>query len=179
MGFLRDLLLGRHDCAGRTKSGVDATGNHAGRSVDVNDIAKHGFDLRRRMGTTLKPKFSFKTVDGIRRAYKAAFGDLGGLEKILGAKLLDQLENTRHVVVHRGGIADREYADRARLPPSRLNKPIKMDTRVVSAHVNIAVIVGRALIDFVDHWLWKHPPRAKRRVTNAENLRALSDECPA
>jgi hypothetical protein len=77
------------------------------RQIDVGLAARYGFDLRHSLGTILKPKFDFSNVDGIEAAYKGAFGGCGEIEQLRDD--LRQLEQVRHLIVHRGGVMDDKF----------------------------------------------------------------------
>lgn len=87
----------------RNKSDDGLSGLH----IPVSLAAKFQFDLRRRLGTLLRSKFDFTSVDGIVKAYERAFGECEALEALSGE--LKELEHTRNLIVHRGGIVDERF----------------------------------------------------------------------
>lgn len=79
------------------------------KAISVGLLGKFGFDLRNRMGTVLREKFHFGKVAGVRQAFAAAFGRKAAVLAVFEDRALLQLEATRHVIVHRGGIVDEDY----------------------------------------------------------------------
>jgi hypothetical protein len=59
------------------------------KEIDLNFIQKYNFDLSNRMGTIFveSNKYAFEKLDGIRCAYKDAFGNY------LGSGLIDHSQN--------------------------------------------------------------------------------------
>jgi len=122
------------------------------RSVSVGLLVKHGFDLRRHLGTVLSPKFDFTSVSGIRVAFMAAFRDDPKIEKILKPEALQALEAARHAVVHRGGRIDAEYLRRTG-KDSAIGERLSMPANELTEYARAARDVGAALLQFVDDWL--------------------------
>lgn len=91
------------------------------RQVELNLLAKYDFDLRSCLGTLLRKKFSFKTVDGIMGAYSVALEVPSLFEN---PKELKRVEASRHVIVHRAGVIDEEGADRLSLPSELVGTPL-------------------------------------------------------
>jgi hypothetical protein len=95
--------------AHRTLSSIpgDDTGKSglSRRHIEVGLAARHGFDLRRCLGTLLKSKFDFTSFEGIEAAYKQAFGT----DELQGFQDLKELEQVRHLIVHRGGVVDEKF----------------------------------------------------------------------
>lgn len=87
--------------------GENAVPGLANRHINVGLLAKHGFDLRDRVGSLLSEKFSFKKVSSIENAYRSSFGPQ--FSPFEDPKTLFRIECMRHVIVHRGGTIDREY----------------------------------------------------------------------
>lgn len=127
------------------------------KTVSISQLHRHGFDLRKQMGTVLRPKVSFKSVDGIRKAYAPIFKN--SVTDTLDCPPLVVLEATRHVLVHRAGIIDADYIadwksftgkDLFAFEPGDI---VPLDACIVSAFVNAAAFVGRGLLHTVNEWL--------------------------
>lgn len=129
----------------------DSIGNEGitTKNVAVGILAQHGFDLRKALGTVLRPKFDFTSVSGIQHGYEAAFGKVARLFEIFGDKELTRLEVTRHVVVHRAGIVDREYVRRTD-SNLREGQPIPVDDEGVIAMLVAMMRAACDLLAFVD-----------------------------
>jgi hypothetical protein len=91
-------------------------GELTSKQIPVGLAARYGFDLRRCLGTLLKPKFDFTSVSGIQRAYRV-FGTTDDyLTKAFAGSLLGELEATRHLIVHRASVVDADYKKRTDSP---------------------------------------------------------------
>lgn len=119
------------------------------RHIDVGLAARYGFDLRRSLGTILKSKFDFSSFAGVEAAYKQAFGACGELENY--GDTLKELEQVRHLIVHRGGVADGKFVKATKLK-ARPDKTVSLKLSKV-AHYMISVTLGcLALLKIVDEW---------------------------
>src|SRR5437773_1998943 len=92
---------------------------------------KHGVAPAEMMGTILRERFAFSRLSGIREAYGCAFDkDSAEIDSILTDRSIDALQATRNVIVHKAGIADRDYIRRMtdlKLPPLGLINNIILD----------------------------------------------------
>jgi len=132
----------------------------SGKQVSVGLLARHGFDLRDKLGTLLAPKFDFTSPSGIRAACSAAFGKLPGLDDALADPRLRRLEATRHLVVHRAGVIDEEYLRRTG-DGAAIGSQLVVDGPAVSELANAAISAGSKVLRLVDAWLVEHPPRVQ------------------
>jgi hypothetical protein len=155
---VRPLMLGHPAFANLPQDGEDIAGLET-RSVSVGLLAKHGFDIRGKLGTLLKPKFDFAGVSGIRKAYAAAFGDKLPLDSILGDDNLYGLEVVRHAIVHRAGIADELYLKRTHSTIA-LGAPIEVDDKMYMAFLRASVNVGCSLLEHIDRYLLANTEQA-------------------
>lgn len=129
------------------------------KQVSVALMARHGFDLRDKLGTLLAPKFDFTGVAGIRGAYGAAFGVRPEFSEPLSDPILATLEATRHLIVHRAGLVDEEYRRRTG-DTTRTGQLLQLNGTRVSQLCNAAVASGCKLLLAVDTWLVQNPPTA-------------------
>ena len=130
--------------------------------IDVSFLAKHDFNLSTSIGTILARKFSFKTVDGIVKAFKAAFGwDKNNPAPTFPDPVgLSAVEAKRHVIAHRGGIIDLEYATKAGLDQSEVGKPLRLDGESAVNDINLVLVQGAQLLGQTAVWLDKADPIA-------------------
>jgi hypothetical protein len=128
----------------------------SGRQIGVGLLARHGFDLRDKLGTLLAPKFDFTSVSGIRAAYSAAFGKQADHGNALADPALGVLEATRHLIVHRAGLIDEEYRRRTG-DTTPAGQSLRLNAPRVSELANAAVSAGCKLLGAVDTWLTSHP----------------------
>jgi hypothetical protein len=132
--------------AGQDVEGVSA------RHVSVGILGRYGFDLRKRLGTVLRPKFDFTSVGGIRDAFEAAFGKSRVLTGILADAQLTLLESTRHLIVHRGGTVDGEFVRRTN-SRATIGQPIPLEDDEIENMLNVVAVAGADLLEFVDKTL--------------------------
>ncbi len=132
-------------------SGED--GEHTGlsrRHIDVGLAARHGFDLRKSLGSILKPKFNFSDFDGIQTAYQQAFGTCGALSDQY-RKTLKELEEVRHLIVHRGGVADAKFVKVTKMK-IKPNKTLSLQLPQVGLYMMSATMGCVSLLHVVDEW---------------------------
>jgi len=148
---VRPLVLGQRAFANLPQDTEGIVGLER-KSVSVGLLAKHGFDIRGKLGTLLKSKFDFTGVSGTRKAYVAAFGDKLPLDSILGDDNLYGLEVVRHAIVHRAGIADELYLAKTHstIP---LGAPIEVDNKMYTAFLSASVDAGCSLLEHIDRYL--------------------------
>jgi hypothetical protein len=128
--------------------------------VKLGLLARHDFNLQNKIGTVLAEKCSFKTVDGITRAYKAAFGWKKGLSTPAFSKPDDlrRVEWKRHAIVHRGGAIDSEYAQKASLDASLVGEPLALTAEAVVDDINVIAVQGGTLFKLLLLWLEEVEP---------------------
>lgn len=126
------------------------------KSIEVGILAKHGFDLRGRIGSILQDKFHFSSIEGISKAYHAAFPNEGAFLATLENDDLKSTEQVRHLITHKAGIIDDKYKKR-----TGTNQNIGEELVVTGAQVSrfgqAVVEIGISLLVFVDNFLTNNP----------------------
>ena len=132
------------------------------KAVPLDLVQMHQFDLREKMGSVLRGRFGFSTLDGIREAYSSAFDrNYTDIDAALSNDALDALSAVRNVIVHRAAIADAEYARRAKYLPLPFRKegiPIILEGKITVGLIKPAVVCAANLIGAVDDWIAKDVP---------------------
>ncbi|MBK7767796.1 MAG: hypothetical protein IPI44_18105, partial [Sulfuritalea sp.] len=83
-----------------------------GKSIRMDYLQAHGYDLSSRMGTVLRERFNFQVVDGIRDAYYSAFEDEPSkVRSLIASDELSALATVRNLLVHRSGSVDQRFLD--------------------------------------------------------------------
>jgi hypothetical protein len=125
------------------------------KHVSVGLLARHGFDLRAKLGLLLSDKFDFTGVAGIRTAYTSAFGKSSSFDTMFNEQNLATLEATRHLIVHRAGFVDEDYKRRTKdiIP---LGHQLHIDGARVCELVNSSITTCCKMIRQVDDWLDKN-----------------------
>lgn len=131
------------------------------KSIPLNLIQTHRFDLRNKMGTVLREqRFEFSRLEDIRRAYAQAFDkDSSRIEGALMDDAVDALRIVRNVIVHQGGLADADYLkvmNSLRLPSAELGKPILLDGAKVVEMISPVIDCASRLLSAVDDWIIKN-----------------------
>jgi len=119
------------------------------RHIEVGLAAKHNFDLRRSLGTVLRPKFDFTSFDGISSAFEQAFGRCEELQELESS--LKELEQVRHLIVHRGGIVDDKFLKISKLKVRR-NTALRLSVGQVRDYIISMTLGCVALLHSVDGW---------------------------
>jgi hypothetical protein len=131
------------------------------KSVDLDLIQFHKFDLRNKMGTILRGRYEFSRLSVIRAAYSAAFDvSSAQIDAALKDDSLDALSVVRNVLVHNAAIADQEYVRRSQglksLPKAEIGKLLLLDGEIVVSLIKPALLQASRLLGAVDEWLHKH-----------------------
>jgi hypothetical protein len=130
------------------------------KSVRLDEISKHGFNVANKMGTILRARFEFSSLDGIREAYASAF-DKGSAEidRAITDKSLDALSAVRNVIVHRDAQADDEYIKKtkvlATIPKAVAGQHLLFHGEIVVRLLKPAIAAANQLLIGVDNWLVK------------------------
>jgi hypothetical protein len=127
-------------------------GELTGKQISVGLAAKYGFDLRRSLGTLLKPKFDFTSVRGTQKAYKVFISSDDVLQNIFEDPVLSELEATRHLIVHSASKVDEEYKKRS---GSTLEAGMRLtftEEKTVE-FARASQMAGFHLLAFVNDWL--------------------------
>jgi hypothetical protein len=128
------------------------------KSVQLDDISRHRFDVANKMGTILRTKFEFASLDGIREAYACAFTERSAqIDRALIDKSLDALSAVRNVIVHRDAQADSEYIRKTKflssIPKAEIGQHVLLDGDVVVGLLKPAISAANQLLIAVDDWL--------------------------
>jgi hypothetical protein len=142
---------------GKVKTGKDDDR----KSVSLALLQRYNYDLSNSMGSLLRSKYGFDSLNGVRTAYRDAFGDVKSIHDPLADPALDALNAIRQVLVHRSGIADEEYVSKvANLPLApqvRIGDPLLLDGEVTAALLFAGRSIALAFLTAVDEWLAANP----------------------
>jgi len=130
------------------------------KSIPLDLIQAHRFEIRNRMGTILRSKFDFTKLSGIREAYACAFDKNDGMiERYLRDDALDALSAVRNLLVHKRGLVDEKYLKQTHnlktVPTADIGKRIELDGEIVVNLLDPARHCGVTLIAEVDAWIRK------------------------
>ncbi|MGB8473132.1 MAG: hypothetical protein WCE61_03470 [Candidatus Acidiferrum sp.] len=144
---LRPLPLGHRSIVGMPSespfSGINA------KQISVGLLAKHGFDLREKIGSMIAPKYDFTGINGIRAAYSAVFAEQPSIQEALSSPRLCEFEAVRHVIAHRAALIDEEFL--LRLPGrGQLDEPLWLNEKQVNALVSASIVTTTSIIRCLD-----------------------------
>jgi len=150
-------LSGLHGRKMRSSSGQSEE-----KSIPLSQIGRYGYDLTNKMGTLLRDKFPFNSLDGIRQAYRMSFyKEATKLDASLSDKSLDALSEIRNLITHKRAIVDQRYSQRAKdlplAPKGQIGERILLDGEIMTALVSAGLDRCNDLIFAVDDWLERHP----------------------
>jgi len=98
-----ERVLGDQELQKRNVEGLLA------QSIQLHVLARHGWNISGKLGTLLKVKCDFTSVQGINRAFAAVFKDRTPVPQLGKIQELREIELLRHLVAHRAGIVDEAY----------------------------------------------------------------------
>jgi hypothetical protein len=152
---LHPLKLAELDASKRAKGDADKT-------IPLWLLNKYGYDLSSSMGTILKSKYGFDSLEGIRSGYADAFADdAPEITSLVNDKSLDALALVRNLIVHNGGKIDETYLRRkSSLPPAavgELGAILKLDGALVCGLITKPLQISGKLISEMDAWLVRNP----------------------
>ena len=106
-------------------------------------------------------KFSFRSREKFKDAYKFAFEADSAIDSILSSQELNAIVAVRNLFVHKGGVADSTFMD-VDMPDApqlknylnpQLNRRITMDGASTRAIIDDAVSKAYELVRAVDRWM--------------------------
>jgi len=90
-------------------------------------------------------------VTEIREAFEAIFApETLPFLSIPGNERLVELEMTRHLLMHKGGIVDNEFRQKTGLRDAPIGKPLPLSIERASQLANAGIDQGRRLLQFVE-----------------------------
>jgi hypothetical protein len=147
------------------------TDDKAGRSIKISDLQRHGWDVRKEMGTLLRTSrvVTFQTLSDIIESYERTFWEhRSNIMSSLRDVAINELSIVRNAIVHGAGRCDEAYKRRTKgkscphLPKREVGKPLEVDGETVRDIVPAALDKGAALIRSVDAWLIGHPQKERK-----------------
>jgi hypothetical protein len=143
------------------RSGDDGS-NDEGKRIDLDSLGKYQWNLAKSMGTNLKQRYRFTSLDGIRTAYGEAFSkDNKEIDCNICSETFDILSALRNCIIHKAGIADKEYFQRTKrlsyLPKAQIGEKLKIDGQIVAWAIVSTSIGGRCIAEAVDNWIDNRP----------------------
>ena len=132
-----------------------------GKSIRMDYLQAHGFDLSHRMGTVLRERFNFQILDGIRSAYYSAFADEASeVRAVIASDVISALAITRNLLVHRSGFVDKRFLDehgrntilQQIFPAATLGELLEVSGLAVHTLVQPTIQAGADLLIAIDNY---------------------------
>jgi hypothetical protein len=131
---------------------------------DLHKLTRGSYEISDKMGELLlfSGHVQFKTLTDIRLAYSLAFSEKYkkarpyGIDESLANKGLDALSKVRNLLVHRSGVADRQYLRETKhldlAPKLEITKRLVLDGEVTKKLIDTSVHSACKLIGAIDAW---------------------------
>jgi hypothetical protein len=133
------------------------------RLQDIHEVTRGTYDLSHKMGDVLRRRFKFTTLKGIREAYSVAFSEkekharTHAIDEALADKALDALNLVRNLIVHRAGVADRDYVNSTRgnsvAPQLQPGETLGLDAKELRNLIEPVTARCAELVHAVDRWV--------------------------
>lgn len=131
----------------------------------ANETRKKHAECFGQIGVDPSKYLNVKSMDGLEKSFKAAFGNDQSICGIITSKEIKALGILRHLLVHQNGVVDQRHLDQRSLAPIvtsfdsfSLNTEILLDGPMVRSLVDPVTKQAYALIGLVDAWLVAHKP---------------------
>ncbi len=113
--------------------------------ISLDTLVEHEFDFSERMGTVVFGQQDFSDLPTIKSACFVLFGSSAELVKCLNDPGLWLVYQRRHLLVHRRGIADKNYIDNTRddIP---LGSRLEVSPKDLEEHLKSVLNAGEALL---------------------------------
>ena len=121
-----------------------------GKQISIGLLAKYDFDISKNLGSILSPKYDFTSARGIKSSFKDLFNFKKNELHFFDNRSLNQLEITRHIVVHNAGRIDKEYLKRSKYDGEVLNEKLDLTSEEISDLVNAGIKTMRDLFLLVE-----------------------------
>jgi hypothetical protein len=104
---------------------------------------------------------TFRTLKGIREHYWRSFGKFRDVHRVLSHRGNDTLAAVRNLIVHRGGIVDKEFLEKVSGIPefssAKMEHALHLDFELVRKLIVPAVRRGATLVAGVQRWIDQNP----------------------
>tara|TARA_R110002051_G_scaffold69856_1_gene125648 strand:- start:242 stop:1129 length:888 start_codon:yes stop_codon:yes gene_type:complete len=120
------------------------------KTINLGVLAQYNFDISKSLGDLLSPKFDFTSIKGIKISYQSLFTTKNNDLSFMDSETLNQLEISRHLIVHRAGIIDNDYLRRTKKIGEVLGENIKFSTEEYFNMYNESISATAKLIKALD-----------------------------
>jgi len=167
-GDLWEAALNAHpeglaDLKGKSKQKVKGD-DDGRRMVQISLLQKFKYDLSKVMGTMLKDKVDFTSLNGARDAYALAFWEhADSIHEALANPAFRAISAMRNLIVHKAGICDTEYERNSKglqnlIPHLEPGCILTLDGEILARTLVPALKCAMQLIRAVDAWIVAKSP---------------------
>ncbi len=127
------------------------------KKIDLDILFEHDLDLSNKMGTILKSRFDFTSTGKINAAYDACFG-IKKEKKDPSDSVLFQIEQRRHLILHKAGIVDKKFLKNTR-GDYEVGQRLKLSLSELGKYMEDIFEQGFELLQKTEDWLNKNPTK--------------------
>lgn len=121
-----------------------------GKNISINLLFKYNLNVTNHLGDLLCKKYDFTGVNGIEKSFSDLFKKQKNDLSFLKERYLLQLEISRHLIVHKGGIIDDDYLKRTMFLREKKGRKLNLSARRTEKILNSSIYAGIELFKFVD-----------------------------
>lgn len=121
-----------------------------GKNISINLLFKYNLNITNHLGDLLCKKYDFTGVSGIEKSFNDLFKKQKNDLSFLKNNYLLQLEISRHLIVHKGGIIDDDYLKRTIFDREKKGKKLNHSAKRTEEIVNSSIYAGIQLFKFID-----------------------------
>ena len=130
------------------------------KQIALDLLGLHGYDLSNKMGTILRDKLGFATLERARECYSMAFDDKK-ITDVIVRPCIDTLQSVRNVFVHKAGFADKVFksntAGISLFSTVMIKQRIPIDGPLIQSCIRPVMHCAMELISLVSEWIVDHP----------------------
>ena len=141
-----------HTILDKTKGGQNIEDSLTTKNISIGFLAKYNFNISQNLGDILVSRFDFSSNSGIYKAFNTLLYKNKIDVSFLANDNLNELEIARHIIVHRAGIIDAEYAKRTRRKNIRIGKHLEYSTTEAKRLCQSSVISVVKLISMINKY---------------------------
>lgn len=134
------------------------------QTITIKVLRELEYDARKDLGKFLREtqRVQFSTLESIKTSYVIAFGpDAGKLFKDVNGAYIEAISAFRNIFAHKMGKADKTFVGRVQKFPEfrhiKVDDLVELDGEIVSKLRDAAVLMGFALVKFVDGYILANP----------------------
>jgi hypothetical protein len=123
----------------------------SGKNIPVTLLSKYKYNISNHLGEILVGKYDFTGTSGIKKSYKDLLGISDIHLKIFDDDHLNQLEITRHLIVHKASIIDADYLKRSKRQNENNNDKLILESEEACALINSSIKTLKEVFLFTDN----------------------------